>query len=71
MTYLLPLVLAARAGEDFDVMAALRNDCPLLAKEHLAGQNVAALLGRLKTDVDGLTENARTDESGHVYPGTY
>lgn len=64
MTYLLPLVLAARAGEDFDVMAALRNDCPLLAKEHLAGQNVAALLGRLKTDVDGLTEMLK-DESGH------
>jgi len=64
MTYLLPLVLAARAGEDFDVMAALRSDCPLLSKERLAGQNVAALLGRLKTDVDGLIEMLK-DESTH------
>ena len=64
MTYLLPLVLAARAGEDFDVMVKLRSDCPLLSKERLAGQNVAAVLGRLKTDVDGLVEMLK-DESTH------
>ena len=56
LTYLLPLVLAARAGEDFDVIAALRRDCPLLSKERLTGQNVATLLARLKADVDGLIE---------------
>jgi DNA helicase-2/ATP-dependent DNA helicase PcrA len=56
LTYLLPLVLAARAGEDFDVIAALRRDCPLLSKERLAGQNVATLLARLKADVDGLVD---------------
>jgi DNA helicase II / ATP-dependent DNA helicase PcrA len=54
LTYLLPLVLAARAGEDFIVIAALRKDCPLLSKERLAGQDVAALLARLKADVDVL-----------------
>jgi len=52
--YLLPLVLAARAGNDFEMIAALRKDCPLLGKERLAGQNIAAVLARLKTDVAAL-----------------
>lgn len=56
MTYLLPLVLAGRAGEDFAVLAALRSGCPLLSKDRLAGQDVAALLARLKADVDVLIE---------------
>jgi DNA helicase-2/ATP-dependent DNA helicase PcrA len=54
--YLLPLVAAARAGADFEVMSALRKDCPLLAKEYAAGQNVAALLAQLKADLDILVE---------------
>lgn len=64
LTYLLPLVLAARAGEDFDVMSALRKDCPLLSKERLAGRDVAALLARLKADVGGLIEMLK-DGSAH------
>ena len=66
MTYLLPLVLAARAGEDFDVMVRLRRDCPLLSKDRLAGQNVTALLGRLKTDVDGLVEMLKDDSTHSI-----
>jgi len=54
MTYLLPLVLAARAGADFEVVAALRSNCPLLEKVRLLGRNVAELLVRLKDDVDRL-----------------
>ena len=54
MTYLLPLVLAVRAGADFDVFASLRKHCPLLEKERLPDQNVAELLVRLKADVDRL-----------------
>jgi DNA helicase-2/ATP-dependent DNA helicase PcrA len=56
MTYLLPLVQAARDGADFDVIAALRSNCPLLAKDRLVGQNAAELLSRLKTNVDRLVE---------------
>ena len=50
--YLLPLMLAARAGDHFAVMSSLRNDCPLLAKDRIADQDVAALLERIRTDVD-------------------
>jgi DNA helicase-2/ATP-dependent DNA helicase PcrA len=64
MTYLLPLILAGRAAEDFAVLAALRSDCPLLTKERLASQNVATLLVRLKADVDILIEMMK-DGSAH------
>lgn len=56
VSYFLPLVLAAREGADFDVMSALRRDCPLLAKERTVGQDIAALLAKLKTDLDTLVE---------------
>lgn len=56
MAFILPLVLAARAGADFDVVAALRANCPLLSKECVAGQNVAELFKRLRTDVSRLVE---------------
>jgi DNA helicase II / ATP-dependent DNA helicase PcrA len=56
MTYLLPLVIAARAGADYDVVAALRMNCPLLQKERLLGQNVAELLARLQHNIDCLVE---------------
>jgi DNA helicase-2/ATP-dependent DNA helicase PcrA len=44
-------------------MAALRKDCPLLTKERLAGQDVAALLGRLRTDLDALVEMLKDDST--------
>lgn len=56
MTSLLPLVLAARSGADFAVVAVLRSKCPLLASERLAGQNAAAVLTRLRHDVGRLVE---------------
>jgi DNA helicase-2/ATP-dependent DNA helicase PcrA len=66
LTYLLPLVAAARAGEDFDEISALRKDCPLLSKERLAGQDVAALLARLKTDMDRLIEMLKNGSVGSI-----
>ena len=54
LTFLLPLTMAARSGADFDVMAALRMHCPLLAEGHLAGRNVVELLRRLQNDVSQL-----------------
>lgn len=62
MNYILPLVLSARASADFDVIAALRVNCPLLSKERVAGQDAAALLGRLRTDVTHLVEMMGSDQ---------
>ena len=65
MRYLLPLVLAARAGADFNVVALLRNNCPLLTKDRLLGQNTAELLARLRNDVDRLVRML-SDEPNHT-----
>lgn len=54
LTFLLPLVTAARAGSDFEVMATLRSNSPLFFQERLLGQNVADLLRRLREDVAQL-----------------
>lgn len=56
LTYLLPLVLAARAGADFEVISALRRNCPLLSKDRLSGQDAAALLDRIRSNVSRLCE---------------
>jgi len=42
-------------------MAILRKACPLLAQERLAGQDVAALLARLKIDLDTLVGMLKGD----------
>lgn len=65
MTYLLPLVLAASTGAEFDVVAALRSNCPLLTKERLFGQNAGELLTRLRNDVGRLVGmlNSEPDRS--------
>jgi DNA helicase-2/ATP-dependent DNA helicase PcrA len=65
MTNLLPLVLAARDGADFDVIAALRSNCPLLTSERLVGQNAVELLLRMKSAVDRLVEML-SGESNHL-----
>lgn len=54
MIFILPLVIAARAGHDFDVMTLLRAHCPLLVKERLSGLNTAELLAQLRQDVPQL-----------------
>lgn len=56
LTFLLPLVTAARAGSDFELMATLRSNCPLFSQERLLGQNVADLLLRLREDVAQLVD---------------
>ncbi len=52
--YLLPLVQAHREGDDFKVMTLLRQYCPRLQAERLAGRDVATELERLKTDLAHL-----------------
>jgi DNA helicase-2/ATP-dependent DNA helicase PcrA len=59
MTFILPLVIAARAGIDFDVMALLRTHCPLLAKERLSDRNTADVLAQLRQDVPQLLHMMR------------
>lgn len=56
LKYLLPLARASQAGKDFDVVAALRANCPLLSKERLGNCNIVELLARLKSDVAYLVE---------------
>lgn len=54
--YLLPLLQAHRGGDDFKVMTLLRQHCPRLQAERLAGHNAAAELEALKTDLDYLDD---------------
>jgi DNA helicase-2/ATP-dependent DNA helicase PcrA len=56
IAYLLPLVLAARAGNDFDVIAILKNNCALLDNKLFLEQNASDLLIRLKNDVEHLVK---------------
>ena len=56
MEYLLPLIAALHANEDFEVMSLLRKFCPLLTKERLLGQDVAAVLAQLQANVTTLAQ---------------
>ena len=56
LTYLLPLVVAARAGADFDVIVLLRANCPLLSKERMEEQNAVAILRQLRESTRRLVE---------------
>lgn len=56
ISYLLPLLQAHRAGEDFKVMTLLKQYCPRLQAESLAGRDMAVELESLKADLDSLDE---------------
>jgi DNA helicase-2/ATP-dependent DNA helicase PcrA len=47
LTYLLPIVLALRADEHFQVLSLLRSECPLLSKDGIVGRNVSEVLRQL------------------------
>lgn len=51
---ILPLVVAALAGDRFTVMSTLRSECPKLESERLNGQAVAPVLAALQRSLDGL-----------------
>ncbi|SFU48547.1 DNA helicase-2 / ATP-dependent DNA helicase PcrA [Halomonas korlensis] len=51
---ILPLVVAARAGDRFTVMSTLRSECPKLEPERLHGQAVASVLAALQQSLNGL-----------------
>lgn len=54
LAFVLPLVDAARHGREFEVMQVLRSQSPMLAKEGLAGGEVAARLARLRVLTEEL-----------------
>jgi DNA helicase-2/ATP-dependent DNA helicase PcrA len=69
LEYLLPLVAAQNAGEDFAVMSALRANCPLLTKERLVGANVSEVLARLQealTTLVGMFQQDSTATLGEI-----
>jgi DNA helicase-2/ATP-dependent DNA helicase PcrA len=52
--HILPLVIAARAGDQFTVMSTLRSESPKLEPERLRGQATAPVLRALQQALDGL-----------------
>jgi DNA helicase-2/ATP-dependent DNA helicase PcrA len=54
LTFLLPLVLASRANRDFEVVSALRAECPLLKEDQLKGSSTAAVLRQLRASIADL-----------------
>jgi DNA helicase-2/ATP-dependent DNA helicase PcrA len=55
LQFVLPLVEAHRAGDDFAAMNLLRRNCPLLDPESLERANISKVLGRLNDDIDTLS----------------
>jgi DNA helicase-2/ATP-dependent DNA helicase PcrA len=51
---LLPLAVAYRGGQEFEVMRLLRKHCLLLQPDHLRGQNAEAVLAALKENLDEM-----------------
>src|ERR1017187_9595916 len=47
-SFIMPLVTASKAGNEFEVMQILRSQSPLLARDNLVGVDVAARLGELR-----------------------
>jgi DNA helicase-2/ATP-dependent DNA helicase PcrA len=56
ISYLLPLLQAHRENDNFKVMTLLREYCPRLQAERLAGTNIAVELASLKSDLDSLDQ---------------
>lgn len=54
LSFILPLVLAQRAGDHFQVVSLLRIECPQLARDNIAGRDVSAVLLRLNEAVEQL-----------------
>ncbi|PTB17389.1 RNA helicase [Trinickia symbiotica] len=52
--HILPLVVAARAGDQFTVMSILRSESPKLEADRLRGQATATVLSALQQALDGL-----------------
>jgi DNA helicase-2/ATP-dependent DNA helicase PcrA len=54
--FVLPLVTAGKQANEFGVMQVLRDQSPLLARDHLKGANVAERLGELRQFTEVLQQ---------------
>lgn len=66
LRFVLPLVEAARKGNQFDVISLLRQNSPLLAKENLSTTSIASTLQKLKESVAKLSQMLSEDSSSTV-----
>jgi DNA helicase-2/ATP-dependent DNA helicase PcrA len=73
-TFILPLVSAAKKGNEFEAMQVLRSQSPLLARDNLHGVNVAERLGELRRFAETLQQmiepgsgESNADVLRHVY----
>ena len=69
LTILLPLLLARRAGHDFEVMRMLCKHCPRLEPKELTGRDTVQVLASLRDDLaalDGMLAGATNHRIGDV-----
>lgn len=61
LQYVLPLVMAARAGDQFKIMSLLRSTCPLLEADRVQHQAIHDVLRRLQESVEALATLLQND----------
>jgi len=66
LQFVLPLVMAARAGDQFKVMSLLRSACPLLEADRIQHQAVHDVLRRLQEGVDALAALLQDDSRASI-----
>ncbi|NWO02084.1 MAG: ATP-dependent helicase [Idiomarinaceae bacterium] len=66
LSSILPLVLARREGQEFEVMRLLRQHSPLLQPDSLANTDVVVVLNDLKTQVCELVELLEASEGVRI-----
>ena len=69
LVMLLPLILAHRAGHEFEVIRLLRKQCPKLDPRELTGRETVAALASLRDDMaalDAVLEDANNRSIGDV-----
>lgn len=66
LSFVLPIVEAAIAGNRFQIMSILRNQCPRMSKDKIPQQDLGALLTSLQQDVDALVSMLGKDSTSTV-----
>jgi DNA helicase-2/ATP-dependent DNA helicase PcrA len=62
----LPLVMAARAGDQFKIMSLLRSTCPLLEVDRVQHQAIHNVLRQLQESVEALVALLRDDSRASI-----
>jgi len=66
LQFVLPLVMAARAGDQFKVMSLLRSTCPMLAADRVQHQAIHDVLRRLQEGVEALVALLQDDSRASI-----